>query len=186
MDALAPEVAGEFGPLSEYVGYALRRAQLKVFGEFIDALAELDLRPAHFSVLTVVDANPGVLQSSACAALGIQKANFVPLLDSLQRRGLLRRVARDGRANGLHLTDEGKRVLARARRLHDRLERRLTAQMSPLERKRLIATLNRLSGADDLSAAEDRADARRSPSRSAGAPRRGSAAKRSRAASDRA
>ncbi len=186
MDARVPEVAGEFGPLTEYVGYALRRAQLKVFGDFIDALAELDLRPAHFSVLTVVDANPGLLQSSACAALGIQKANFVPLLDSLQRRGLLRRVARDGRANGLHLTDQGKRLLARARRLHDGLERRIARQMSPLERKRLIATLNRLAGADELSAPEVRAAARRSPSRSAAAPRRGSAKQRSRAATDRA
>jgi DNA-binding MarR family transcriptional regulator len=186
MDALVPEVAGEFGPLSEYVGYALRRAQLKVFGEFIDALAELDLRPAHFSVLTVVDANPGVLQSSACAALGIQKANFVPLLDNLQRRGLLARVARDGRANGLHLTDDGKRLLARARRLHDRLERRLTRHLPPLERKRLIAALNRLAGTGTLSSVEGRAAARRSPSRSAAAPRRGSAAKRSRAATGRA
>ncbi|HEX3548733.1 MAG TPA: MarR family transcriptional regulator [Candidatus Elarobacter sp.] len=186
MDALVPETAGEFGPLSSYVGYALRRAQLKIFGDFIEALGELDLRPAHFSVLTVVDANPGVLQTTACAALGIQKANFVPLLDSLQRRGLLRRVARDGRANGLHLTDEGRRVLARARRLHDRLERRFAAGMSAAERKRLIATLNRLAGIATVSAPAARGAARRSLSGSAAAPRRGSGAPRSRAASDRA
>ena len=184
MDALQHEVAGEFGPLSEYVGYALRRAQLKVFQDFIDSLAELDLRPAHFSVLTVIDANPGVLQSQACAALGIQKANFVPLLDALQRRGLLRRVARNGRANGLHLTDEGRKLLARARRLHDRHERRVSGAMSALERKRLIAALNRIAGLAE--AIPDRAAERRSASRSAAAPRRGSAAKRSRAASDRA
>ncbi|HEX3550208.1 MAG TPA: MarR family winged helix-turn-helix transcriptional regulator [Candidatus Elarobacter sp.] len=186
MDALVPEVAGKFGPLREYVGYALRRAQLKVFGDFIEALSELDLRPAHFSVLTVVDANPGVLQSSACAALGIQKANFVPLLDSLQRRGLLARVARDGRANGLHLTAGGKRLLARARRLHDQLERRITADLSPVERTRLIAALNRLAGAGELSAPAGRAAARRSPSKSAAAPRRAAAKPRSRPASDRA
>ena len=179
MDALHPEIAGEFGPLTEYVGYALRRAQLKVFQDFIDSLDELDLRPAHFSVLTVIDANPGVLQSHACAALGIQKANFVPLLDGLQRRGLLRRVALNGRANGLHLTDEGRKLLTRARRLHDRHERRVLGTMTALERKRLIATLSRLAGLDDVSPSAGRAAERRSPSGSAAAPRRGSAAKRS-------
>jgi DNA-binding MarR family transcriptional regulator len=162
---LQPEVAGEFGPLDQYLGYALRRAQLTVFQDFIDALAELDLRPAHFSVLTVIDANPGLLQSQACAALGIQKANFVPLLDALQRRGLLRRVARDGRANGLHLTDEGRKLLVRARRLHDRHERRVGAVMSPLERKRLLAALKRIARLGDDEAIPDRAAARRSASR---------------------
>jgi DNA-binding MarR family transcriptional regulator len=193
MDALVPEIAGEFGPLSEYVGYALRLAQLTVFQDFIDSLAELDLRPGQFSLLTVVDANPGLLQSHACAALGIQKANLVPLLDGLQKRGLVRRVARDGRANGLHLTDEGRRLLVRARRLHDRHERRITALMSALERKRLIATLNRIAGHGVVGACRKGgmvnagpAVARRSPSGSAAAPRRGSAAKRSRAATDRA
>jgi len=180
MDALEPEVAGKHGPLTEYVGYALRRAQLKVFADVIAALADLDLRPAQFSVLAVIDANPGLLQSRACAKLGIQKANFVPLLDGLQRRGLLRRVARDGRANGLHLTDAGRRLLARARTVVDRHERRVAGWMSPLERKRLIATLNRIAGLDDVSAGEGRAGAPRSLSRSAAAPRRGSAATRSR------
>jgi DNA-binding MarR family transcriptional regulator len=193
MDALVPEIAGEFGPLSEYVGYALRLAQLTVFQDFIDSLAELDLRPGQFSLLTVVDANPGLLQSHACAALGIQKANLVPLLDGLQKRGLVRRVARDGRANGLHLTDEGRRLLVRARRLHDRHERRITGLMSALERKRLIAMLNRIAGHGMVNAGRKDgmvnagpAGARRSPSGSAAAPRRGSAAKRSRAATDRA
>jgi DNA-binding MarR family transcriptional regulator len=186
VETLRPEHAGQFGPLAEYLGYALRRAQLKVFQDFIDALAELDLRPAHFSVLIVIDANPGVLQSQACAALGIQKANFVPLLDALQQRGLLRRVAHDGRANGLHLTDDGRKLLVRARRLHDRHERRVSAALSPLQRKRLLAALNRIAGLDDDGVTADRAAARRSPSGSAGAPRRGSGARRSRAASDRA
>jgi len=180
MEPLKPEVAGAFGPLTEYVGYVARRAQLEIFQDFIETLAELDLRPAQFSVLTVVDANPGVLQSRACAALGIQKANFVPLLDGLQRRGLLERIARDGRANGLHLTDDGRRVLARARRLHDKHERRLTRAMSPLERKRLIAALNRIAGLGAVSASAGRGAGRRSPSGSAAAPRRGSAASRNR------
>jgi DNA-binding MarR family transcriptional regulator len=186
MDELVPEVAGERGPLTEYLGYALRRAQVTVFADVIGALSEIGLRPAQFSVLAVIDANPGVLQSRACAKLGIQKANFVPLLDGLQRRGLLRRVARDGRANGLHLTDAGRRLLVRARRIIDRHEQRVCASMTAPERKRLMTALKRIAGLDGVSAREGPAAAPRSPSGSAAAPRRGSAARRSRAASDRA
>jgi DNA-binding MarR family transcriptional regulator len=183
VEPLQPETAGAFGPLDQYLGYALRRAQLAVFQDFIEALAELDLRPAQFSVLAVIDANPGLLQSEACAALGIQKANFVPLLDALQRRGLLRRVARNGRANGLHLTDQGRQLLVRARRLVDRHERRVSGVLSAPERKRLLAALKRIAGLAEPAAIPGRAAARRSASGSAGAPRRGSGARRSRAAS---
>ncbi len=180
MKPLIPESAGEHGPLDQYVGYPLRRAQLRVFQNFIDTLAGLDLRPAHFSVLTVIDANPGVLQSQAGAALDIQKANLVPLLDQLEERRLLRRVALDGRANGLHLTPTGRKLLARARRLHDRHERSVTAAISAAERKQLIALLDRIALAVSANAA--RAAGPRSLSGSAGAPRRESGARRSRAA----
>ena len=41
-------------PLTGYVGYALRRAQGLIFSDFNDTLAELDLRPAHFAILTLI------------------------------------------------------------------------------------------------------------------------------------
>jgi DNA-binding MarR family transcriptional regulator len=183
-DEIAAGDAGELGPLTEYVGYALRRAQVAIFGDFIRTLAEVDLRPAQFSVLTVIDGNPGLLQSRAGTALGIQKANFVPLLRELERRGLVRRVPLDGRSNGLHLTAAGKRLLGRARRLHDQHHGRVEALIGESERPRLIATLRRLAAL--ANAGEDPADAPRSLSRSAGAPRRAAAKPRSRPASDRA
>ena len=99
MEPLQPEVAGAFGPLDQYLGYALRR------------------------------------------------------------------VARNGRANGLHLTDAGRKLLLRARRLHDRHERRVSAILSPLERKRLLTALNRIAGLDEAPATTSRAAARRSASR---------------------
>lgn len=181
-DEIAAGNAGELGPLTQYVGYALRRAQVALFGDFIRTLAEVDLRPAQFSVLTVIDGNPGLLQSRAGGALGIQKANFVPLLRELEARGLVRRVPLDGRSNGLHLTAAGKRLLARARRLHDQHHARVAALIGEAERPRLIAALRRLSALANPPAAP--AAAPRSLSRSAGAPRRAAAARRSRPASD--
>ena len=45
----------DIGPLAGKVGYALRRAQLAVFDEIIAAFAELDLRPAQYSVLVLLE-----------------------------------------------------------------------------------------------------------------------------------
>ncbi|MDB5070283.1 MAG: MarR family transcriptional regulator [Candidatus Eremiobacteraeota bacterium] len=137
--------AGALGPLHAYVGYVLRRAQIAVFQDFIRTLAGVDLRPAQFSVLTLIDANPGIVQSRACSALGIQKANFVPMLQELEKRGLTRRVPVDGRSNGVFLTAKGRALLKRARSLHDRHHARITKLIGEPEQRRLIATLDRLA-----------------------------------------
>jgi len=126
------------GPLQHYVGYALRRAQLAVFQDVIATLAEVDLRPAQFSVLILADTNPGIVQSRASAALGIQKANFVPLLTELERRGLIERVAVDGRTNGLFLTRKGRATLKRAQALHAIHHARVDAMIGTKDRERLI------------------------------------------------
>src|SRR5262249_13355482 len=82
-----PARAVHFGPLSDYIGYWLRRAQVWAVSGFNETMKELDLRPTQFSVLIVINANPGIRQTEVCAALGLQKANFVPLLNELEHRG---------------------------------------------------------------------------------------------------
>src|SRR5262245_40766970 len=106
-DARAPGV--DVGPLAGMVGYALRRAQLAVFDDVITQFAELDLRPAQYSVLVLLGHTPGLKQSDVAAALGIQRANFVVLFDGLERRGLALRSAapNDRRSYALYLTEEG-------------------------------------------------------------------------------
>jgi DNA-binding MarR family transcriptional regulator len=133
------------GPLQQYAGYALRRAQLAVFQDVIATLAEVDLRPVQFSVLILADANPGVVQSRASAALGIQNANFVPLLTELERRGLIDRVAVDGRTNGLFLTRKGRVTLKRAQALHAIHHARVDALIGAENREKLIETCLKLA-----------------------------------------
>ncbi|MEN3384710.1 MAG: hypothetical protein V7608_4754, partial [Hyphomicrobiales bacterium] len=61
----------DLGPLPELIGYVLRRAQLVVFQDFFSAFAPFDISPAQFSVLTVIERNPGLTQTQVAAALGI-------------------------------------------------------------------------------------------------------------------
>ena len=183
----APAVsnAGARGDLTAYVGYGLRRAQIATFQHFIRTLAEVDLRPAQFSVLALIDANPGIMPTRAGAAMGIKKANFVPLAAELEGRGVIRRVARDGRSHGLFLTAKGKRLLTRARELHDAHHDAVVRKIGEPEYKRLLSLLGRiveLEG-EDVPTTKKGA-ARRSLSKSKAAPRRGSATRRNHEATD--
>lgn len=143
-----PEPEGravKFGPLTEYLGYALRRAQMSAVAEFLEAFKEVDLRPTQFAVLTLIDENPGVRQTEVCEALGIQKANFVPLLNELERRGLALRksVVADRRSSALHLTPLGNTLLQRARAIHEAYEGRFIARLGKRGHDQLLALLNK-------------------------------------------
>jgi DNA-binding MarR family transcriptional regulator len=135
-----------FGPLTDYIGYALRRAQMSSVTGFLDAMKEVDLRPTQFAVLTLINENPGVRQNDICAALGLQKANFVPLLNKLQRRGLAVRKegVADRRSSALHLTPAGTALLRRALELHTEWERRILARLGTRGRDQLLVLLNKL------------------------------------------
>ena len=135
-----------FGPLTDYLGYALRRAQMAAVAEFLEAFKEIELRPTQFAVLILISENPGVRQTEVCDALGIQKANFVPLLNELERRGLALRksVAADRRSSALHLTPLGNVTLQRARTIHDAYESRFVTRLGRRGRDQLLALLNKV------------------------------------------
>jgi len=135
-----------FGALTGYLGYALRRAHMVAVAEFLQAFQELDLRPTQLAVLMIINENPGVRQTEVCEALGIQKANFVPLLNELERRGLALRksVAGDRRSSALHLTSLGNVTVQRAHAIHDTLEERFSARLGRRGRDQLLALLNKV------------------------------------------
>ena len=129
------------------VGYRLRRAQLSVFQTFHAFFDEFKLRPAEYSVLVLIDDNPGRKQTEIAQVLGIKRANFVTLVHGLEERGLVERQpsAHDKRANALHLTPDGKAFLDSAQKRHATLEAETTARLGgPAARAQLLALLDRL------------------------------------------
>jgi DNA-binding MarR family transcriptional regulator len=135
------------GPLRGYLDYALRQAQLAVFASSGALLSRFDIRPGQFAVLIVIDHNPGMRATDVCHALGFQKANFAPLVRSLERHGLVRRrrSALDRRTRSLLLTPAGTRLLARVRRAHERHQRVLSARLGHAATRRLISQLLELA-----------------------------------------
>ena len=143
--ARPPEV--DIGALTCLIGYMLRRAQIAVFQDVFRAFSEVGIRPAHFSVLTVIAHNPGRTQSQVAAALGIKRTNFVALIDSLERRGLAERrpAPSDRRSHALHLTDAGRATVRRLNRMVERLEAGMIRRIGRDRRAVLLELLARLS-----------------------------------------
>jgi len=134
-------------PLQESIGYALRRAQGAVYADLNDALARISLRPLQFTLLVMVAENPGASQSGVCDALGIQKANCVPTMSELERRGFIirKKSATDARSYELHLTNKGKRILQRAGELQSSHEQQLIERIGVEGREQLLRLLGKLT-----------------------------------------
>ena len=138
----------QLGELSDLLGYSLKRAQLKVFEDFLRCVAPLQLTPAQFSVLLLLDRNPGRNQTEIANTLGILRPNFVALLDNLESRDLCARIrsTNDRRSHILVLTDKGKAVLARAKKLvATKHEARLNDLLGQANREALIAMLSKVA-----------------------------------------
>jgi len=138
----------QLGELSELLGYSLKRAQLKVFEDFLRCVAPLQLTPAQFSVLLLLDKNPGRNQTEIANTLGILRPNFVAMLDGLESRDLCARMrsTNDRRSHILVLTDKGRAVLARAKKLvAAKHEARLNELLGPANRAALLGMLARIA-----------------------------------------
>src|SRR5436305_1203051 len=73
------------------VGYHLRRAQTVVLEDLGRRMATLGLNPRDFTVMSVIDANPGINASRIAESLPMKSSNLSVLLVRLKRRGLVRR-----------------------------------------------------------------------------------------------
>lgn len=133
--------------MDSIIGYKLRRAQLAVFQDFLGTFARLKLRPAEFSVLSLIARSPGLKQTEIADALGIKRANFVALMDGLEKRGLAerRKSETDKRSHSLHLTPQGAAFCRRMMTVWNEHENRMIARLGgQAERDRLIAMLDLL------------------------------------------
>lgn len=130
------------------VGYRLRRAQISVFQRFTSVFESMKLRPAEYTMLVLIADNPGHKQTDIADALDIKHANFVTLVQDFESRGLIERrpASADRRIKALHLTRQGEEFLAKARELHDGMEKEFVDRLGGAEaRDTLVQLLERLA-----------------------------------------
>lgn len=134
------------GFLESLVGYNTRRALLAITPGFLSAMATFELGMANFSVLSLIQYNPGVTSRQLAAALSIQPPNLVGIIDELEARGLIERQPhpRDRRATGLHLRPDGAKLMRKAERAVRKAEQASAAVLSEREQQMLIHLLRKL------------------------------------------
>lgn len=135
-----------YGVLDELVGYALRRAQIRIYQDFLDALGPWGITPPRFSAMTLICHNGGMKLTELARAMGIARSGAVEVVNALEKLGYVTRAVStsDKRAHALALTPEGARALAEiteATRQHDA---RISSTLSEREQAELRRLLDRL------------------------------------------
>ena len=143
------EAAVDVGALKRSLGFSLRRAQLSAYKDYGRFMEALNVRPAQFAVLVLVRENPGLTQSAISLKLGIQRANFVSLLDELEKRGRVERRSsqKDRRSFALHLTKQGDALIRKAIATHSELETAMAQRLGKEDTKLLVRLLNKFADA---------------------------------------
>lgn len=138
--------AFDIAPLVAMIGFSLRMAQLKIFDDFARRMEHIQLRPAEYSVLTLIRHNPGCHASQIAEVLSIKRPNFVALLAMLEDRNLVtrKRSLDDKRVFHLHLTRQGQTFLKKADGLVAQQEEQLEKLLEPYGKAGLIDMLTRL------------------------------------------
>jgi DNA-binding MarR family transcriptional regulator len=106
-------------------------------------LREMDVRPAQYSVLLLIEANPGRSQSAIGRALNIERARLARMLHELENRKWIRRRAsgRDARSHALVLTAEGEKALAKIKAMAEQHEAKLAKHIGEGRRAQLMDLL---------------------------------------------
>jgi DNA-binding MarR family transcriptional regulator len=132
--------------LEGLIGYNARRAALTVIEAFLPRMADYDLRPVDFSVLSLIAHNPGITSRQLCATLGILPPNLVGMVNMLVRRELVLRAPHphDGRAVGLHPTEAGRKLMRKAEQTATQLESEVSARLSAAEVRTLVRLLQKI------------------------------------------
>ncbi len=132
--------------LETLLGYNTRRASLTIISRFIERMADFDLRPVDFSVLSLIGHNPGITARELCNALNILPPNMVGFLKAFEKRDLIERTPHptDGRAMGLSLTKNGQQLMQKAEVAAIESDASAAHQLSATEQKTLMRLLKKI------------------------------------------
>jgi DNA-binding MarR family transcriptional regulator len=128
------------------IGFLLSQVGIYAARQFAQRLSALDLHPPLFRVLNMVDAAEGLSQQAIGEAIQAPASRMVAIVDELEQRGLIERRPdpSDRRVRALFLTAEGRKLLARARRIAQEHEEEITRGLGAADRELLVALLQKI------------------------------------------
>jgi DNA-binding MarR family transcriptional regulator len=126
--------------------FLLNRTAKLVLEAHEQALLPLKLTPREFNMLALLAGDGPVSQQALCTRYNVDRTTMTQLVDGLAERDLVTRVENehDRRSNLLYITVRGKKVVAQAKRVSDREQKRFLAPLSEPEWEQLRAQLAKL------------------------------------------
>jgi DNA-binding MarR family transcriptional regulator len=111
----------DMGILIDTFGYLLRRAWRDSDRRFVYHFRTLDISAVQFSVMVLIDRNPGCTPGDLVVPMGITQNNMVGIIADLIKRGFVTKKtdANDRRARILTLTADGAKMLIAAHAVHE-------------------------------------------------------------------
>ena len=143
----SPEETIDYGPLDHWVGFNLRMAQAAAFQAFARLAEEVGSRPGRFATLMLIGRNPGISQTALSRANGRDKSTLTPVLNDLEKRGLIRRqrTREDQRVYRLTLTGDGHKLLRQLVACARKHERNLDRIIGSGEQAAFVRVLKRIA-----------------------------------------
>jgi DNA-binding MarR family transcriptional regulator len=134
--------------LYDSIGFLLRVTSGIAQARLATRLEKLGLRQSLYSVLLIIDENPGLKQQEVGQTLSIQQPNLVALINDLVGKGLVVRSvnAEDRRSYSLKLTPAGQSLLRAANAAHFENEQALAKALTPLGVQEFRSALVRVLG----------------------------------------
>jgi len=110
--------------------------------------AGLELTSVQFAALDAIAQQPGIDQASLAATISFDRATIGGVIDRLEFKGLVQRVvsSQDRRARQLHLTPDGRQLLAASRPVVEALQADILGPLSRAERATFVALAHKALG----------------------------------------
>lgn len=134
-------------------GYLIRRLHQIHVAMFIEQVADGQVTPIQFGLLSVLMMRPGIDQATIGEEMGLDPANVAEILKRLEDRGLVSRVVDPlNRRRKLCLTTSaGKKFVQRYQRDMQLSQQQLLEPLAPAERRTFLDLLARLVEANNES-----------------------------------
>jgi DNA-binding MarR family transcriptional regulator len=139
----------QYGVLDSLMGYAIRRAQIRMYENFIAALEPWGITPPRFSAMVIVSLNPGLKLTQLAKIMGIARSGAVILVDALEELGYVERqpAPEDRRAFSLTMTDKGRLHLKKISEVVVEQDQAVACSLSGEEQAELLRLLVKLCDA---------------------------------------
>ena len=127
-------------------GFLIRRLHQIHVALFIEECGAFDVTPVQYSIMSAVQAHPGLDQARLGEVVGVDRATLANVAGRLERRGLERRraSAADRRLRLVEMTANGAALLARMDAPARRAHARTVEVLAPAERRAFVQALARL------------------------------------------